>query len=648
MKTCVLFLCFIALQSIAQSNLVRNPGFEKGENKGFGVQKIKGKANEIDYWAVPVGDPELYMTPKKSVAVANSGRNAIGLILGGSKQEKTKFEYVTGKLATPLKAGETYCIQLSTILHRTSKWAASDVGIILHNESGLISEIPDPTTLTASLYLNKTDPVMNTKWSEYSGYYVATGGEQYISLGKFGDSPSVELKTLEIDTYFQLDGFQSKAYYQIDDVNVTLFSPEMDCGCAEPILEEEEKLETVQSPYLFALDGSGSMKNNGLFDTLRQNLVRFVDDVPLGTPVSFVTFAASSKKIFAGKVTKNTSFQVDSLLANARIGGGTNVYVGLQLAYESWDEPGVDSAKIVLISDGAFNVTNKIVDLVKRQYETKGRKLTIVQIGARAPGLEKLKPYMDDYIHTTQAELEKAVTALNRKKRVAAAAVIPCVCEEEFSDTMNYHFVIDYSGSMKKEKTRAIMALSTLFEQAPDNAMISITAFNTRSEKLYVGKKTDITMAKLALLLSAEYPNGGTDPTPGIKDALVLAESMSINRFSHVILITDLKADLLSKYLELGESISQAAERIDLAAHAITVSDEGFVTTYAQFDVFSKRYAGVSRSKFDNDLFKTNRSSCNYTSQQYHFNPAKAAMKAGSKRVASRMLRRAIENQIGI
>jgi len=311
MKYFYFLLCFSILQTFGQSNLVQNSGFESGDNKGFGVQKVKGNAKEIDSWRVPVGDADLYMTPRKSVAVANSGRNAVGLVLGSNKQEKTNYEYITGKLDAPLKEGETYCIRINTILHRTSKWAASDIGIRLHNEKKLLTEISDPTTLTASLYLNEGQPITNTKWNTYSGYYVASGGEQYISFGKFGSAPSVELKTMEIDTYFQLDGYQSKAYYQVDDISVIASHPEMDCGCAVPLKlgeeNEEELSKNKQPPYLFALDASGSMKNDGLFDTLRQNLVRFVDGVPFGTPVSFVTFAASAKKVFAGVVNKNLS-----------------------------------------------------------------------------------------------------------------------------------------------------------------------------------------------------------------------------------------------------------------------------------------------------------------------------------------------------
>ena len=59
----------------------------------------------------------------------------------------------------------------------------------------------------------------------------------------------------------------------------------------------------------------------------------------------------------------------------------------LKLAYASWVQEGPDKAKMVLISDGEFHVNPKIVALVKNEYETEERKLSLIQIGARASGL---------------------------------------------------------------------------------------------------------------------------------------------------------------------------------------------------------------------------------------------------------------------
>ena len=647
---CSIFLLFLATV-FTQENLVQNPGFEFGDNKGYGVIKVKNKT--ISKWHAPLKNfPTLYITPKKSVAVAFNGRNAVGLVLGSSRQEKTKFEYITGSLSAPLEKDAIYCIQFNTILQRSSRWAATDVGVLLHNDRKLVSEISDPTSLSASLYANEGEAMVNTKWNQYSGYYIASGGEKYISFGKFGTRDSKQMKDLGLDPYFEMDGFQSKAYYQIDDFSVKKVTDSTDCGCAvKPVIEDEENpvVKKQIQPYLFALDASGSMKRDGLFDSLRHNLVRFLKKLPNGTPVSFVTFASSSRKIFAGEIEDGTAEKVDSLLDRAPIGGGTNVFVGLQLAYESWDTPGPDSAKMVLISDGEFHVSPKIAAIIKNNYESEGRKLTLIQIGARTSGLEQVKPYMDDYIHTTQSELNQVVAQLQRPKGSAeGGTAVNCECIEEYSDTMNYHFVIDFSGSMKDEKSRATSALRYLFNRAPDNAMMTITTFNTQAEKIYVGKKSDITMAQLTFLLAKEFTGGGTDPTPGVKKALNLAQSMSEDRFSHIILITDLSSNSLSRRIEMGKSVQNSSEQFDLAAHAITVASDGVSMSHAQFDITTRIYQNVSRMKFEKDLFYTKRSSCDYTSESYHYNPAKAAFKNGSKKVGGAILKSVLEGTIGL
>lgn len=648
--TGILFILILPLTLMAQDNLVLNSGFEMHDVIGPETHQIKGTDYLADNWYSPIRrSPYLFVTPRRSVAKANGGRSAIGLILGSGKQEKTKFQYITGTLSEPLKKGQLYCISFSTILQRTSKWAATDVGILLHHDQKLLSDISDPTTLTASLYANNRGPVKGTKWDEFSGYYRASGGEKYISFGKFGNSDAVQMKDIGGDPYFEMDGFQTKAFYQLDDISVKAIADTADCGCAQDppnFKEEEEIIETKYPPYLFALDASGSMKKEGLFDTLRQNLVGLLRLLPEGTPVSFVTFASTSRALYSGIVDENTPNTVDSILSKAALGGGTNVFGGLQLGYGSWESDYADSAKMVLISDGAFSVTPKIVGIVKDNYESKGRKLTIIQIGARASGMERLEPYMDAYIHTTASELGQVVTQLYQEQGGIGGIAYNCECEEEYSDTMNYHFVIDYSGSMKQEKTRAITALRYLFERAPDNAMISITSFNQRAEELYVGKKSDITMAQLTIMLRMEQVGGGTDPVPGVNHALVLAESMAMNRYSHVILITDLSSLKLSRIRELSTSIQSTQRTIDLSACAITVDDNGLIALRSQFDETSGNFLGVTKMKFEKDLFYTNRSSCDYTSQPYHYNPAKAIVKAESKKILLKTLKGIMESAL--
>ena len=261
----------------------------------------------------------------------------------------------------------------------------------------------------------------------------------------------------------------------------------------------------------------------------------------------------------------------------------------------------------------------------------------MVQIDAKAKGMEKLEPYQVQYINTTPSEISQVFSQLYRNEGKGEPAV-PCDCVEEYSDTLNYHFVIDYSGSMIDEKWRATSAVKYLFNEAPDNAMISVTVFNKRAEELYVGKKSDITIEELSAMLRQERARGGTDPEPGVKHALRLAYKLSKDRYSHLILVTDLTASNLSRRDEMTSSIKNSITGFDLSCFTITIDQYGFVATYSEFDETTSRFVNTSKSKFETDLFDLKRSSCDYSSQPYHYNPAKSALKAGTKRFFGRFL----------
>ena len=634
-----ILISFLLLSNlgIGQSNLVLNPGFEENKYSANGSMELRKEGFLTDYWYNPIRkrSPHLFTVPQRAVAKANSGSVAIGMILGGSKQSKTKYEYITGKLETPLAKGETYCLSFNILLHRSSRWAATDIGVLLHHDEFLIADVGEPQTLEATLYANDGYVVTQTKWQEFNGYFVASGGEQYISLGKFGEGESFELKELGLKPYFKLDGFQGKAYYQLDDFSVVAQSENLDCGCAEaPVSRTDTLITNGLQPYLFALDASGSMRKQGVFDSLRNNLAELLEQLPYGTPVTFSTFSSKANLLFSGRINQNTSKEVDDLLAAVELGSGTNVYSGLESAANSWPSTGKDSARIILISDGAFAVTNRIEYIVKDQFENNGRKLTVVQVESKARGTEKLDPYLTSFIYVTPAELRSVIFQMHEVKSLGAIA---CECPRDFSEIMNYHFVIDYSGSMSLYKNKAIKVVNSLYEKVPRNAVVSITAFSQSATELYVGKKSELSLSQLDALLTGYKVGGGTDPTPGVKHGVGIADRMAEDRFSHLILVTDLKASILNQKKGMKANIKSSFDKIDIAVSTVSVDLESTmdltVSGRMQFDATTSMFRNVSKAKFENDLFQTDRSACNYTTQVYHYNPASDVVKKEAKKV---------------
>ena len=141
-KLASILFCFLAVSVSAQNNLVSNPSFENGAFR-IGTRELKKPGYLATDWYSPLHkrSPHLFRSPSRSVAKANSGDVAMGLILGGKKQSKTNVEYITGKLNQPLVAGQAYCVSFHMLLHRSSRWAANNVGVLFHHDEKLIADV---------------------------------------------------------------------------------------------------------------------------------------------------------------------------------------------------------------------------------------------------------------------------------------------------------------------------------------------------------------------------------------------------------------------------------------------------------------------------------------------------------------------------
>jgi Mg-chelatase subunit ChlD len=622
--TCFALLTFFGLS--AQENLVLNPDFELTTKEKSGIYEISADKNPVRYW-YGTGKSEAYLfrAPKEYVAMASSGQNAIGLILGRSGF-RSETSYLTGRLKDPLRKGQTYCICYDMLLHRTSRLAASEVGVILHHDPKLLSAIADPSSINATLYANKGQPVTNTKWQRYCGYYLASGGEKYLSFGKFGETSPVKVDEWGKPAFPLNDDYQKLAFYQLDSISVRAIENESQCSCAER-LPEIPDTSAEFPPYLFALDASGSMTRKGLFDSLRVSLVGFVDQLPDGSPVSFSTFANSTSQIFAGRKESNTSRLVNDKLLSSDVGGSTNALLGLEAAYESWPAEEPDSARLVFISDGEFRVTEKMIDLVKDQYDRYGRKIILIQIGSEATGLLQLRSYLQAYIHITPPEINQVISSLLLENG-QSIGTRSCQCLEKYPPISNFHFIIDYSYSMVEENAASIRAFRYLFDNVPDSALISLTLFNNNSIPLYLGNKANTSVDAMLKMLAEEEVYGGTVIPAGVNSALRVVRENSHDRFNALILITDYATAELALLKYLGDSITKAAENAELSLSVVHFfMDDAMQSATSQFDMITKTFYTVSKKPFEEDLFARDLEKCDYRSQPHYSGKRMGAVK---------------------
>ena len=233
MKRLLNIVFLFSQATLAQINLVPNPSFEQYTN----CPTTPGQISYATEWFQPyawmgsvasgstdyfnacatgisgVSVPNNYLGTK----IANSGSAYSGIICFAPDTLNYR-EYIEVKLFSPMVKNQKYCVEFYVSLSDDSKFSIDAIGAYFSNDtlindhSGsvtmpfLIQNSPQISNPIGNLIANKTD------WTKISGTYNANGGEQFITIGNFFDSTSINIQS-EI-------GSSLWAYYYIDDVSV--------------------------------------------------------------------------------------------------------------------------------------------------------------------------------------------------------------------------------------------------------------------------------------------------------------------------------------------------------------------------------------------------------------------------------------------
>ncbi len=206
--------CFCSVFCIAQNELL-NPGLEYYITcPGFG----QFSSAYINNWSKPTyGSTDYYhyncpgIIPTQQVP--HSGDAYAGIICYNYGTEYR--EYMTGTLASPLIPGATYYCEFYVSLNDGYIQAIKEIG-------AYFSTTP-PGPYPNALHVPVTPQVENTiillddtaSWMRISGYFLAAGGEQYITIGNFNNDTNT--------TIVQVGNTGSYgAYYFVDDAWVSL------------------------------------------------------------------------------------------------------------------------------------------------------------------------------------------------------------------------------------------------------------------------------------------------------------------------------------------------------------------------------------------------------------------------------------------
>jgi hypothetical protein len=128
-----------------------------------------------------------------------------------------KREYLEIPLNSPLIADSLYCVKFYISLAELSKKAISSIGAYFSVDSlldpsfgGTIEYVTPQVQNNSSIFLTS-----KTAWMLVSGYFVANGGEKYMTIGNFLSAANTSVQNVS-------GGSIDWVYYFIDDISVEI------------------------------------------------------------------------------------------------------------------------------------------------------------------------------------------------------------------------------------------------------------------------------------------------------------------------------------------------------------------------------------------------------------------------------------------
>ncbi|MEI8202438.1 MAG: T9SS type A sorting domain-containing protein [Bacteroidota bacterium] len=232
----IILLIFFWLEGDAQTNLVPNPSFEFAlDCTGAEITRAAPwftPANTCDYFNscfyspfyFPCGGGSVpnnnfgFQEARTGQAYAGIGLCELGDPLGGYR------EYIEVKLLDTLKRGRIYCVEfwvsLARICQSPLPIGIDAIGTYFSNDTLKYSS--NDTSLVFNVAAQIQNPEWNiitdtTNWVKVSGWFVAQGGESYMTIGNFKRDEN----THTLVAYTNTPGSNGDiAYYYIDDVSV--------------------------------------------------------------------------------------------------------------------------------------------------------------------------------------------------------------------------------------------------------------------------------------------------------------------------------------------------------------------------------------------------------------------------------------------
>ncbi|MBI3511692.1 MAG: VWA domain-containing protein [Bacteroidetes bacterium] len=428
----------------AQNNLISNPGFEDYlttlpmnnfcDDKNMPSEFLPGWTHPStgcpDYWN---GDAIVGDEYNRFVAgAAHSGKGRVGLMLytkmetnGHSIDDDDVDDYMDfmqTKLKEPMVAGEKYYLEFFLKVDVLSSFNAGSVGALFSSDAYAPMGTTDDRK--PQIVMTTLSMLCDTNWNKISGYYIASGGEQYLTLGCFGCCQSCnahhKLHSRSLSYYIKRNlslELDFCSYYYMDDFLLTKDSA------------ASHKIENVPADNVIMLvDVSRSMYEGKYMDELKTELKNYIAENGTNTKITLITFGSGIKVLLRSSYVNDTSL-VGTLLSSFEEGGSTNIDKALSAGYalaDSLHDPSVRT-QIILFSDAEFQLKKTEQKLIRHESKTNHIEFAVYHYGKHEnKELENALEKCDGYY--AKAGEENISKTISRKEPWADSG---CSCKDK-------------------------------------------------------------------------------------------------------------------------------------------------------------------------------------------------------------------------
>ena len=199
----------------AELNLIENSSFENANSRLTNGSKI---GDHISNWQASAGTPDYYRSKNLNTM---DGDAMVGVRF--YTENWAHIEFLSTQLKETLEANKTYCLKIYVRLKEDCFYGVNALGALLSdkipNQQALIQGDVMPTIK----HHKGSVLAYKTKWMQLSCTYTAKGNEDYLTLGSFTNSDTMQKKHLK--------GNVTEAYYFFDNIQLYAIEKPEECPC---------------------------------------------------------------------------------------------------------------------------------------------------------------------------------------------------------------------------------------------------------------------------------------------------------------------------------------------------------------------------------------------------------------------------------